>query len=199
MALNPWDFNEKLDTTKSYACFSAYLNMGPDRSLERTEAAVYDRPNGPPKVASGFIKKWSSKGNWVQRAKDYDQVQAKKVIAAIRKNDVQRRKDNLEQFRITAESTAKKQVQIEDGLATLARDCMFSAIQSSVGVTRELKQKKDIDMRELGQLVTMMCQVSSLRAHDTWAKSLQIDKMQTQLDNLEAAQQAQKKKTAVDS
>lgn len=54
------------ESSKAYAAFCIYRDMGPDRSIEK----VYEKRSrrGP----LSRLKNWSVKHNWVERAKAYD-------------------------------------------------------------------------------------------------------------------------------
>jgi hypothetical protein len=63
------------ETSKAYAAFTIYRNMGVSRSLKATTEKYYSA-ECPSNVrrAKGMrhIEEWSSKYNWVARCKDYD-------------------------------------------------------------------------------------------------------------------------------
>jgi len=60
-----WE-RQKDESSKAYAAFCIYRDMGPDRSIEK----VYEKRSrrGP----LSRLKNWSVKHNWVERAKAYD-------------------------------------------------------------------------------------------------------------------------------
>lgn len=57
------------ETTKAYAAFCVYRDLGPDRSLEKVRKE-YEK-NGK-KISVKFLGRWSAKYNWVERARAYD-------------------------------------------------------------------------------------------------------------------------------
>lgn len=67
---NPWDRRPD-ETSKAYAAFCAYLELGPERSIER---AFRDR-NGTEraqKTQGAWWRRWSSRHDWVERARAFD-------------------------------------------------------------------------------------------------------------------------------
>jgi hypothetical protein len=61
------------ETTKAYAAFMVYRDMGATRSLTLVAEKIYtpQSPHNPPRNISQ-IERWSSQWNWVDRCKDYD-------------------------------------------------------------------------------------------------------------------------------
>lgn len=63
----PWDKWEN-ETDTAYHRFSIYMKMGPDRSISKV-ADKLQKGSGYAK----HLRRWSSKYNWVERCRDYDQ------------------------------------------------------------------------------------------------------------------------------
>jgi hypothetical protein len=56
----------RFESSKAYAAFCAYRDLGPDRSIVKAAG----EPETSPKVRQ--FKKWSSRNRWVQRAQAYE-------------------------------------------------------------------------------------------------------------------------------
>lgn len=63
----PWMKRED-ETSKAYHAFCLYRDMGLQRTLDKVRQEL-DRPSG----YISYIKKWSSKHDWVSRAEAYDE------------------------------------------------------------------------------------------------------------------------------
>lgn len=70
--LNPWEKQEH-ETSKAYAAFCAYRDMGTDRSLTNIIPILY-KDLGSTKTATKRrrLSEWSSLHNWVARVEAYD-------------------------------------------------------------------------------------------------------------------------------
>ena len=70
--LDPWEKQEH-ETSKAYAAFCAYRDMGTDRSLAKQAASVNSELRGDSLAAKvRQLTKWSSKYGWVVRVEAYD-------------------------------------------------------------------------------------------------------------------------------
>jgi hypothetical protein len=65
----------KYESSKAYAAFCVYRDMGPDRSIVKAA----EEPGTSPKVRQ--FKKWSSRNRWVQRAQAYDDEMERQLRA----------------------------------------------------------------------------------------------------------------------
>jgi hypothetical protein len=61
----PWE-RLRFESSKAYAAFCAYRDLGPDRSIVKAAEGT----ESSPKVRQ--FKKWSSRNRWVSRAEAYD-------------------------------------------------------------------------------------------------------------------------------
>jgi len=59
--MTPWEFNNDLDTAKSYQGFTCYRDLGPTRSLE-SAYQVYKHQDGL-KTVPGFFGNGARKGS----------------------------------------------------------------------------------------------------------------------------------------
>jgi len=75
----PWDRQEG-ETSKAYAAFVAYLELGPERSID----AAFRQQNGSRKAAGRpfWWHRWSSKWSWVARAEAFDHHELTEKIEA---------------------------------------------------------------------------------------------------------------------
>ena len=70
--LDPWEKQEH-ETSKAYAAFCAYRDMGTDRSLVKIIPILYGQNNDyKARSKQGQISAWSSKYGWVARVEAYD-------------------------------------------------------------------------------------------------------------------------------
>ena len=70
--LDPWEKQDH-ETSKAYAAFCAYRDMGTNRSLTNIVQIVHgDIPEGKRKAKRGRFEIWSSKYGWVARVEAYD-------------------------------------------------------------------------------------------------------------------------------
>jgi hypothetical protein len=61
------------ETTKAYAAFTIYRDMGVSRSLDRVEEKIYGTQIGHKRGANlTSLKRWSREWDWVDRCRDYD-------------------------------------------------------------------------------------------------------------------------------
>jgi hypothetical protein len=90
------------ETSKAYAAFTIYRDMGVSRSLKATTEKYYSA-ECPPNVrrAKGMrhIEEWSSKYNWVARCKDYDLDRESELREHTRLKSIEEHDRLLEQFR----------------------------------------------------------------------------------------------------
>lgn len=63
------------ESSKAYAAFVIYRDLGPRRSIEEASRLYHDRPNSSPRRrrASGQIRHWAERWNWPARAVAWDQ------------------------------------------------------------------------------------------------------------------------------
>ncbi|RAP49293.1 MAG: hypothetical protein BZ138_07890 [Methanosphaera sp. rholeuAM270] len=63
---NSWEVREKNETAKAFSYFNTYLNLGTNRSLSKVRSAHNND------ISLNQLKTYSSKYNWVSRAKEKD-------------------------------------------------------------------------------------------------------------------------------
>jgi len=66
-----WD-RQKNESSKAYAAFCVYRDLGPDRSLEKVRQTL-DKPR-----SRKWLGEWCATYNWVERARAYDDYLEKK-------------------------------------------------------------------------------------------------------------------------
>ncbi len=77
----PWDRLTK-ETPKAYQAFTAYLLLGPGRSMDRAAKEL-----GRPGVTS--VADWGRENGWVERARAFDEEQARTALTAFQEVGVQ--------------------------------------------------------------------------------------------------------------
>jgi IS30 family transposase len=63
MSTKPWE-RQRGESQKSYEAFSIYRDMGATRSIQKVAQKLTK--------SDALLRRWSSKWNWVERAKEYD-------------------------------------------------------------------------------------------------------------------------------
>lgn len=84
-----WDKRPN-ETDKQYAVFTAYLLLGPERSIAKV-AQKWGKSGAPSNWEA-----WCKLHEWVKRASDYDAQLAKDALAAVAQSNVT---DEIERFR----------------------------------------------------------------------------------------------------
>lgn len=70
--LDPWEKQDG-ETSKAYAAFCAYRDMGTDRSIAKATPIIYEGiPAEKIRLKYGQLTAWSSKYGWVARVEAYD-------------------------------------------------------------------------------------------------------------------------------
>ncbi|MBD2169249.1 hypothetical protein H6G04_33335 [Calothrix membranacea FACHB-236] len=104
-----WDFDPALDTNKSYQAFCIYRDLGVDRSLGKTARTL--------SKSEGLINRWSTAGNWKQRAIDFDIFNEEIQRDLERKTEIDDHKNKLIRFRSFCEKLGWESLE-------LACDCL---------------------------------------------------------------------------
>ena len=69
---DPWEKQDH-ETSKAYAAFCAYRDMGTDRSFTKAIPIIFNNiPDDKIRLKYGQISAWSSKYGWVARVEAYD-------------------------------------------------------------------------------------------------------------------------------
>ena len=120
--MKPWEFNTDVDTPKSYQGFSSYRDLGPTRSLDAAYQVYMHQTSK--KTASGYFNKWSTTGNWVDRALAFDlerdRIRQSDSSSEARKMHEQR----IETIRSITESLAITQLETSLTVALLLQDAI---------------------------------------------------------------------------
>lgn len=130
------------ETTKAYAAFIAYLEQGPQRSVDQAALKVGKSP--------GTLRKWSERHGWVRRAGEYDELCARQereiqsVLTRERAADWVKRQEKLKEDEWAA---------AEEAIA-LARELMGQLRERGVKVTLgDIAKLLDVASK-LGRLAT---------------------------------------------
>jgi hypothetical protein len=127
--MTPWEFDNDLDTSKSFQGFAFYRDLGPTRSLEGAYQ-VYKHQDRI-KTVPGFFREWCQKGKWVDRAHAFD-LESDRIRLERMQGEAHREHDErLEQVRSIAETLAITRLStslqtaeiIRDTIARLYDDC----------------------------------------------------------------------------
>ena len=84
------------ESTKAYAAFNTYLQLGPNRSLDEAYCAATEKPQGSTRV-SGQWRDWSSQFRWFARATAWDSH-----IAEAERNSIQDQAEDNARERVKA-------------------------------------------------------------------------------------------------
>jgi hypothetical protein len=98
------------ESAAAYRAFCAYRDQGPKRSLVAAQMA--DRPKAEPatRASAGYWAVWSSRWNWVARAKAYDEV-----VASTRRRAQRHCDQQLEQRRFEFECRNQERLETRVG------------------------------------------------------------------------------------
>src|SRR4051812_23122875 len=72
-----WDRRDD-ESTRAYAAFRAYLELGPGRSLDKVGIRLRGGQPGGGRGATSRIETWSSRHDWVRRAAAWDRHAAER-------------------------------------------------------------------------------------------------------------------------
>ena len=122
--MQPWEFDNDLDTAKSFQGFAFYRDLGPTRSLDAA-FALY-RHQTSRKTVGGYFLDWSRKGAWVDRAQAFDLESDRIRLNGIQGEAQRQHERRLEEVRSVAEAIALARLQTSLRSALLVRDTISS-------------------------------------------------------------------------
>lgn len=131
------------ETSKAYAAFTIYRNMGVSRSLLKTANEFYPRQlpaNYPTHPNIARIERWSKTWRWVDRCKDFDRDEEAIFRDRIRRSNIEEHDRQLEQFRRSNETI---------GFGLFKMGLRLLAIGEKIIATfedKEVLDAKDIDL-----------------------------------------------------
>lgn len=180
MGKNIWDYDPKIDTSKSFEAFSLYLSLEiGSRSHARVGQILGKSQNQ--------ISKWAAEDNWTERALAYDAHLLALVAKKARSATLEKQRNSLEQFRKAADSISRQQIKIIKTAQDLAEAELMVRQELEDGtVVLKPKKMKDINLAKVERLAGVAYKFGQMNPFETWARALQIDKMQRQIDLLEA-------------
>ncbi len=128
----PWE-RQPGETSKAYAAFCIYRNMGPrQRSLIETARCWYADKS---RTRVGVIERWSAGHNWVERCKAYDEF-----------IDEQRRQQALDEILEMAGRQAREGTQLQAlGLRILQKISAQEPSGNVLDVVRALRTGAEIE------------------------------------------------------
>ena len=122
--MTPWEFDNDLDTAKSFQGFTCYRDLGPTRTLEGAYQ-VYRHQKGI-KTVPGFFREWCQKGKWVDRVLKFDLESDRIRLEGIQGEAHREHERRLEEVRSVAEAIALARLQTSLRSALLVRDTISS-------------------------------------------------------------------------
>jgi hypothetical protein len=102
--MQPWEFDERLDSKKSYQAFCYYRDLGPNRSLDAAYRLY--KPQSSGKRVAGFFQDWSGKAQWTDRCKAFDLENDRIHLEKHRQNNHAEHDQRIEDVRRTIEVIA---------------------------------------------------------------------------------------------
>lgn len=162
-----WEFNPGLDTSKSYAGFAIYRDLGPKRSLDEA-FKIYRGKEHQNSIAavSGFFRKWAATGKWVGRATAWDAEVARQTQEAVIEILKQEHLTEIDKCYQSYKAVAKRQAAIaRQGLEMTERE-----------LQRLIAEDRPLEVRELIALMNCLSRLS-WQSLDAWAKAIGINKL----------------------
>lgn len=136
----PWDRREG-ESSRAYAAFVAYRDMGAARSLDAVYRKLY-KPQQSTGRAAGFINDWSADWDWVARARAWDDhVERARQDAFIAESAARNRQHAAEAAQLQVELLAR------------IRDLLADATEKELGALARLLSdatKLERTARQLG-------------------------------------------------
>jgi hypothetical protein len=157
------------ETTRSYAAFCIYRNMGIARSLEKTAQEFYDpdstqkRPRNKSQISA-----WSSKWNWSERVRDFDRDEETILRDKARQSSLKKHDRKLEQFRSQSEA-------IGFGLLSLGEQLLETIGLISAPIQSKLKSGKPLNEKDLETLFSIPAVVRSIGSFGNQGSQLAAD------------------------
>ncbi|BAY15642.1 hypothetical protein NIES21_14600 [Anabaenopsis circularis NIES-21] len=92
----PWDFDPRTDTKKSYEAFVIFRDLGKTRTLEAAAKILSNSPH--------YIRRWSAAGGWMERVLAYDLYLEKKEREITEQIQLQEHRQKITKYRQTLET-----------------------------------------------------------------------------------------------
>ncbi|MGL5060898.1 MAG: hypothetical protein ACRC62_13060 [Microcoleus sp.] len=115
-----WEYNEELDTPKSYSAFCLYRDLGPTRSMLQAYKLYKAHQKRPRSVVDGTFKRWSVDGKWDDRSLAWDLAQEKERRSKVSEEVRSAYEKRLEAIRSTAETIALERLQASRIISKIA-------------------------------------------------------------------------------
>lgn len=166
------------ESDRAWMAFQDFLEMGPARSLEQLRQRYIDRsidpdtPNGTvPTKSKATFKKWSSRFNWYERAKEWDLEQ-----------EARRREHLQEQQRIAWEQEVNEFQEQNKILATKAFDVAFKLLQeASKALESDPEEEPLLDADQAIKAIAAIAKVGEF-AQSTQATALGVAQLLQELN-----------------
>ncbi len=155
------------ETSKAYAAFTIYRDMGAARSLEKTANKFYPRQspdNYPTHPNIARIERWSKTWRWVDRCKDFDRDEESILRDRVRRSNLEEHDRQLEQFRQNNET-------IGFGLFKMGLRLL------SIGekITKTLEDKEVLDSKDIDLFLAIPNSIKAIGALGASGSDLAAD------------------------
>ena len=157
------------ETSKAYAGFTIYRNMGVSRSLDRVAAEIYDpettqkRPRNKSQISA-----WSHQWNWVERCRDWDKDEELLRRDRQREIDIADHDQKLERYRAQCEGVGFGLMEMGAKFVDLAH-LILNPIQT------KLREGGRLDPIEMSVFVSLCTAMKSAAAFTAGGSNLAAD------------------------
>ena len=161
-AMSIWE-QQPAESNKAFSGFLVYRNMTrSERSIQSASRVIYGWGSGRPIQTQGRIVEWSTKWNWVERAKAYDREQDR--IDAQTKAEARRSEIDALTRRQVQQAAAFQTAYVQPAIAILRR------LQLPVGDPRSVAAA--LDQLTVGELIRLSALTGS-----PWATVAKIERL----------------------
>jgi len=156
--MSSWEFNNDLDTAKSYQGFTFYRDLGPTRSLDAAYS-LYSGNQESIKRVHGKFREWCQKGEWVKRANAFDLESDRIRLEGIQGEAHRLHDDRLEQMRSIAETLAITRLSTSLRTAEIVRDTIARLYDDCAVMTD--KQTRHVITAEQAEFLAALVGIQS--------------------------------------
>ncbi|MBD2508982.1 hypothetical protein H6G91_17095 [Nostoc muscorum FACHB-395] len=122
LSRSPWFFDSELDTSQSYETFCCFRDMGASRSLSKVAKDTNKNLS--------LVQRWSSKGNWKERALAFDVYVDETMVDMRLKQDVKEHVNKINRYRETHESLGWQSLDVAQSCLEIARNALSKWIDN---------------------------------------------------------------------
>lgn len=144
------------ESSKAYAAFCVYRDMGVKRSLDRASAEIYS-PDGAQKKPRNMsqLDAWAKKWRWTDRIRDFDLDQEKELRQAQRQRDMDEHNRKLENFRLQNEA-------VGTGLLTLSAQLLTTVAQMTAPLRAKVERGQPATREDWDVILSLPAAVKSI-------------------------------------